>query len=72
MKRVYTGWAVARSRFGLRSFSCSCDSSASPRAGSRSWAAWSGMQSTSSLGLSRRGAQRLYISPHHRHFKEGM
>lgn len=62
MKRVYTGWAVARSRFGLRSFSCSCDSSASPRAGSRSWAAWSGMQSTSVR----------YISPYHRHFKEGM
>lgn len=62
MKRVYTGWAVARSRFGLRSFSYSRDSCASTRAGSRSWTTQARLQDTSAR----------YISPQHRHFKEGM
>lgn len=76
---VWVYWPVASSgsHLGLRTrTSCSRDSRV-PRggSGSRGQQHGRGVRGSSvsgSLGLSRRGAQRLFTSVHHQHFKEGM
>lgn len=77
---VWVYWPVAfsGSHLGLQTRASCSSGSRAPHGGSGSQGRQHGRGGvrgssvSSSLGLSRRGAQRLYTSVHHQHFKEGM